>query len=371
MRCRKLRLAITRKGLVLGGVLMLSACSAGGATSADPIAQARSGTASSLTPVKSTPPTATSASPTISTTNRASVATSAAAPLAIPATTAAVATTQPPPGTTAAVTTIASATSAAVVTPDIRQVDLLNALMPEGVCRWGRPDPQPIQLQAGKGNTGDLGSDNYHEIIGVSILGYVDVDSDGAVDAVLSTSCTGGGLHIDDYGVALAWDGAQLRVIGGGEISPTGGSGGSSGRIGTVRLDGTTVLAEEVVEIGDEARCCYTGRATVRWTIVDGKWSHELLSLDGVPSVDEAAATLRNYFLTAGARKYPQAWDLLSVWYHQKYETIAKFSTFWNGVRTAGIDEVTDSGTSARNGRTIRGQGLVRTERRLSVERDR
>jgi hypothetical protein len=340
-----------RMGFALAGVLVaLSACSAGGTTGTDPIAQARSQSASSVALVTTSAPLATSTSLPISSTSRAPVATTAAA---IATTKAAIATTKPQPATTAQATTILPAATAAAVTPDIRKVDLLNALMPAGVCRWGRSDPQPIQLHGGKGDIGDRGSDNYHEIIGISILGYVDIDADGATDAVLATSCTGGGLHVDDYGVALGWDGAQLRVIGGEEISPTGGNGGSSGRIGNVRLDGTTVLADEAVQIGDEARCCYTGRATTRWTIVDGKWSRELVSLEGVPSVDETGATLRKYFLTAGARKYQQAWDQLSVGYHQKYKTIAKFSDFWNGVRTAGIDSFEDAGTSSRNGRTI------------------
>jgi hypothetical protein len=344
-----------RTGLAFAGVLVvLSACSAGGTTGADPIAQARSQSATSVALVTTNAPLATSTSLAISTTSRAPAATTTAAPAtAISTAAASLAKTQPPTASTAAATTIAPVAPAAAVAPDIRQVDLLNALMPAGVCRWGRSDPQPIQLHGGKGDTGDRGSDNYHEIIGISILGYVDIDADGATDAVLATSCTGGGLHVDDYGVALGWDGAQLRVIGGEEISPTGGNGGSSGRIGNVRLDGTTVLADEAVQIGDEARCCYTGRATTRWTIVDGKWSRELVSLEGVPSVDEAGATLRKYFLTAGARKYQQAWDQLSVGYHQKYKTIAKFSDFWNGVRTAGIDSFEDAGTSTRNGRTI------------------
>jgi hypothetical protein len=344
------RRATSRTGFALGAVLVaLSACSTSGATSVDPIAQSRSQSASSVALVTTRAPQATSTSLPTSTTSRASVAITTAAPAAaISTTAAAVATTKPPQVTTAVPTT-----AAAAVAPDISSVDLLNAIMPAGVCRWGRPDPQPIQLHDGKGDTGDRGSDNYHEILGVTILGYVDVDADGAVDAVLATSCTGGGLHLDDYGAVLGWDGSQLRLVGGEEISPTGGSGGSSGRIGSVRIDGTTVLAEEAVQIGDEARCCYTGRATTRWTIVNDKWSHELVSLAGVPSIDEAGAALRNYFLAAGARKYQQAWDQLSVGYHQKYGTIAKFSDFWNRVRTAGIDSFEDAGPTSRNGRTI------------------
>jgi hypothetical protein len=346
----KPRVAIRSAGLALVGVLMmLSACASGGATSADPIAQSRSQTASSVALVTTRAPLATSASMAVSTTSQSSVAPGTAAPAAaISTTAAAVATTKPQPAPAATATT-----AVAAARPDIRKVDLLNAVMPEGVCRWGRPAPQPIQLRSGTGNSGDPGSDNYHEIMGITILGYSDVDADGAADAVLSTSCTGGGLHVDEYGVVLAWDGAQLRVVGGEEISPTGGSEGSDGRIGNVRLDGTTVVADEAVQIGDEARCCYSGRATVRWTVVDGKWSHDLISLEGMPSADEAGTALRNYFLTAGARKYQQAWDQLSVGYHKKYETIAKFAAFWNRVRTAGIDSFEDAGTSSRNGRTI------------------
>lgn len=337
-------------GVVFVLVLVVTgACSAGGGNSLDPVAQARGGA--------------------IATTTSRPLLTTAAVPSTSPAVTAvAAATTQvataPPrsPRTsipTAIVTTAPpavanTATTAPVPRPDIQRVDLRNALMPAGVCRWGREQPQAIQLVDGIGNTGDRGSDNYSEVLSMDVLGYVDISGDGVPEAVISTGCTGGGTAVDGSASVLSWDGQSLALLGGTEMSAVAGSGASDSRFGAVRLEGTRLIVNEVVQIGDDPRCCYTGKATVSWTYANGQWAHEVSQIDGIPSLQDASGLLKRYFLAAGARRYEDAWSMLSLSYQVKYGGFAKFTSFWNRVRTVGIDGVSEVGANQRNGITIR-----------------
>jgi len=53
-------------------------------------------------------------------------------------------------------------------------------------------------------------------------------------------------------------------------------------------------------------------------------------------SRDQAADFIIDYFRTAGARQYPEAWDLLSARYQEEYGDYDAFVSFWNRVRVVG-----------------------------------
>jgi hypothetical protein len=242
---------------------------------------------------------------------------------------------------------------------DIQRIDLQNTTYPAGVCRWNSTQPQPITVVGGKGSVGEQHTTDYSEILGVGLLGYADIDGDGTSDVVVETGCTGGGTATGGSVSALTLHGDSLALIGGKELAPYAGRGATSSKLAAARLDGSSIVIDETVQIGDEATCCYTGTSTATWRFVNGEWQPTFTPVLGAPTVEQASAFLRSYLLAAGARSYNDAWKMLSVTYKTKYGPFAnnagfgKFQQFWNGVQSVGIDNIADNGESARHGTSL------------------
>jgi hypothetical protein len=240
----------------------------------------------------------------------------------------------------------------------VMTVDFLNTTFPAGVCRAGPawPDPLPITVANGKGHSGNRDSGTYSEILGVGVLGYFDIDGDQIDDAVIDVGCTAGGIVTDGVVSVLTMKDGRLAFVGGHALAPAAGGGHTASRQGPVGpvLNGSLVVVDEQVQIGDEALCCYTGNATVVWAFKGGEWTSEVTNFSGGPTLAEATQTLTSYFLAAGAHQYQQAWDMLGGAYQDKYGGFEKFKVFWGGIRTAGIEGTSVVGRSLRNGTTIR-----------------
>lgn len=160
------------------------------------------------------------------------------APLIRPAATATAAgstsSTTAVPATTAPPTTAAPA-------PDVRAVDVMNALLPEGVCTPpgdGWPSGGPVQLVDGTGETFRTPDepDKYGSLVPQGnyiaetvVAGYADVDGDGVEDVVSDLTCSGspqerccaGRGSIVSYAVVLGVDSDGRLSLVGHAIGPT------------------------------------------------------------------------------------------------------------------------------------------------------
>jgi hypothetical protein len=72
----------------------------------------------------------------------------------------------------------------------------------------------------------------------------------------------------------------------------------------------------------------------------------------GVTSA-QASALLRKYFLTAGARKYGQAWAMCTERYQAKYVSYEKFVSFWDRIAVVGIDGTSFDGETQSGGAVL------------------
>jgi hypothetical protein len=164
----------------------------------------------------------------------------------------------------------ALATKAPAAAPpvDIRSFDFENALMPIGTCSppgtWWK-SVGPVQLHDGEGENFVPHDDGYEgtNIMGVSTVGYADMDHDGTDDAVLEVTCSGspkayccaGRTSIEDFIVPLrVRDDDQLEIIGS-AIGPAN-HGGEATEIRGARIRGATIITEEyyVYDLGADER---------------------------------------------------------------------------------------------------------------------
>lgn len=139
----------------------------------------------------------------------------------------------------------------------IRSVDFASATLPAGSCNFGDwSSDQPIRLIEGAGNSDQFDPDS--DYLGVSVtasqvVGYADIDSDGAEDAVVAIDCSGSAVEMCcagrssllTFAIAVRLDGNALQLVG----RPITGEpiDGADTQITNVALDGKAIVTTESV----------------------------------------------------------------------------------------------------------------------------
>lgn len=178
--------------------------------------------------------------------------------------------------------------------PDIRAIDFSNTTLPAGSCAGGGwTNPYPLPVVGGEGRSGSDVDGSTAEVYVSDPANFLDIDGDGYEDALLQVTCGAGGTAGEQFVLPLTTTTGTLTLLGG-NIVPSAllDAEVEDSRIRGYRTDGMTVVVDEVIPVGDEPRCCFTGTRVVRWTFDNGAWSH---SADAPPA---APAGLRLNGLT-------------------------------------------------------------------------
>lgn len=181
-------------------------------------------------------------------------------------------------------------------------IDLRNATLPARSCAFGAwGNPEPIPLVNGTGRSGDRSKDpspgstyNYAEAFLVDDPLYADVDRDGNIDAVVMVGCSAGGASTDRLVLALTVRDSQLVLIGGHNLGPVAGDATHSSRIFEMALDGVDIVVGEHYNLGGEPRCCYSGRASVRWRWNGKEWAPTISGTRTTTSVTTTTTIARS-----------------------------------------------------------------------------
>jgi len=180
---------------------------------------------------------------------------------------------------------------------DVRSFDYKNVDYPAGSCRsdnW--TNPKPIPVRNGEGTSGSKSDDDdldlqnpvytYAEMYVGGPVGYADFNGDGVEDVLVSVTCGAGGTYMDEFALPLTVEDDHLAILGGKPLTQVVGKsrGGVLSRIlkGSTRLDGTTIVVDEMYQVADdEPQCCYTGKATVRWRWTGGGFEAQVPETPG------------------------------------------------------------------------------------------
>lgn len=181
-------------------------------------------------------------------------------------------------------------------------IDLRNATLPARSCASGTwQNPEPIPLMNGTGRSGDRSKDpgpgptyNYAEALLPDDPLFADVDRDGNIDAVVMVACSAGGTSTERLVLALTVRDSQLVLVGGRNLGPVAGDATRSSRISEVALDGVDIVVREHFDLGREARCCYSGRATVKWRWNGQDWAPNITTTSTPTSVTTTTTTVRS-----------------------------------------------------------------------------
>lgn len=177
------------------------------------------------------------------------------------------------------------------INPVLSDAQALNATIPAGVCgTWNQEEPIKLEKGIGVARAAD-GSFDGASIVGTSVLGRTDVDSDGQEELVLLLSCSGsepayccaGRTSImPSVAVFAVGRGGTLRQIGttmsGGDSGPGDEYGPAARQIRDVRIQGSRIVTTEFLAYPEQYTSAQVGGdpfapVRVTYSLRKGEWA--------------------------------------------------------------------------------------------------